>query len=208
MSDRSLGRQRAPARSTRAVRCGPHSPRSLRSLHHRACPPCRPFRSRPDGCVTGCQTTANTDGCKFGKIFATPGWRNASVCYSHQYNSSVLVSAVGASFRRRRRRPAVRRERVAGPACPGPRARRWCRPPRRRSKAASRRVPQHQQAADADGGDDGAPDVLAGGEYLSVDVAASVTTSSANACQARSPAGRATTLPSRTPAIKEGLYKC
>ena len=26
-----------------------------------------------------------TGGCKFVKIFATPGWRITSVCYSHQY---------------------------------------------------------------------------------------------------------------------------
>ena len=28
---------------------------------------------------------ADTGGCKFVKIFATPGWRITLVCYSHQY---------------------------------------------------------------------------------------------------------------------------
>ena len=28
---------------------------------------------------------ADTGGCKFVKIFPTPGWRITSVCYSHQY---------------------------------------------------------------------------------------------------------------------------
>jgi hypothetical protein len=32
-------------------------------------------------------SAADTGGCKFVKIFATPGCRSTSVCYSHQYDS-------------------------------------------------------------------------------------------------------------------------
>ncbi|MBX0347190.1 hypothetical protein [Haloarcula pellucida] len=37
----------------------------------------------------GAGKQAHTGGCKFVQIFATPGWRSASVCYSHQYQSGV-----------------------------------------------------------------------------------------------------------------------
>ena len=38
---------------------------------------------------------SHTGGCKFVKIFAIPGWRITSVCYSHQYQSGseLLCSA-------------------------------------------------------------------------------------------------------------------
>ena len=35
----------------------------------------------------------DTGGCKFVKIFATPGWRITSVCYSHQYEQRRPVAA-------------------------------------------------------------------------------------------------------------------
>ena len=39
--------------------------------------------------------TPDTGGCKFVKIFATPGWRITSVCYSHQYEACSEPFAEG-----------------------------------------------------------------------------------------------------------------